>query len=70
MSGSSDMRRLRAGDPLWDAFGETVGDGGRSADLRAYMEWRVNNPTTPLPGMKLGPVKKVRKKTRGGSPPP
>lgn len=52
--------RFRAPDELWAAYSEIVGDGGRSADLKAYIEWRVDNPTTPLPGRRRGPVKKVR----------
>jgi hypothetical protein len=56
-----DIRRLRVPDDLWDAYTEIVGNGGRSADLKAYMEWRVDNPTTPLPGRRRGPVKKVRR---------
>jgi hypothetical protein len=57
----SEIRRVRVERDLWDAYTEIVGDGGRSADLRAYIEWRVDNPTTPLPGRRRGPVKKVRK---------
>jgi len=57
----SDLRKLRIDTELWDAYAEVVGDGGRSADLRSYIEWRVDNPTTPLPGRRRGPVRKVRK---------
>lgn len=58
---NTDVRRLRVDDDLWDAYTEIVGNGGRSADLKAYIEWRVDNPTTPLPGKRRGPVKRVRK---------
>ncbi len=57
----SDIRRVRVDRDLWEEYAEVVGDLGRSADLRAYIEWRVDNPTTPLPGRRRGPVKKVRK---------
>lgn len=60
MAGESDIRRVRVDGDLWEAYADVVGDGGRSADLREYMRWRVDNPTTPLPGRRLGPAKKVR----------
>lgn len=60
MAPPTDFRKLRVDQELWDAYTEVVGDGGRSADLRSYIEWRVDNPTTPLPGRRRGPVKKVR----------
>ncbi len=61
MADSKDIRRLRVADDLWAAYTEIVGTGGRSSDLKAYIEWRVDNPTTPLPGRRRGPVKRVRK---------
>jgi hypothetical protein len=60
MAPRSDLRKLTIDTELWDAYAEVVGNGGRSADLREYIKWRVDNPTTPLPGRRLGPVKKVR----------
>lgn len=57
---SSDLRRFRLDKETWDAYGELVGDGGRSADLKAYIDWRLDNPTVPLPGKRRGPVKKTR----------
>lgn len=59
---NTDVRRLRVEKTLWDAYTEIVGDGGRSADLKAYIEWRVDNPTAPLPGRRRGPVKRIRKR--------
>lgn len=59
--GGSDIRRIRVDTDLWKTYAEIVGDGGRSADLKSYIEWRVDNPTTPLPGRRRGPVKKVRR---------
>lgn len=58
---TSDVRRIRVDHDLWTAYAEIVGNGGRSADIKAYIEWRVDNPTTPLPGRRRGPVKKVRR---------
>lgn len=60
MAAASDIRRLRVDDDLWDAYTAIVGNAGRSADLKAYIEWRVDNPTTPLPGRRRGPVKRER----------
>lgn len=66
MPDSSDIRRLRVEQSLWEAYTEIVGDGGRSADLKSYIEWRVDNPTTPLPGRRRGPVKRVRRQSGEG----
>jgi hypothetical protein len=57
---SSDIRRFRLDAETWKAYGDLVGDGGRSADLKAYIDWRLDNPETPLPGKRRGPVKKAR----------
>lgn len=57
---SSDLRRFRLDKDTWDAYGELVGDGGRSADLKAYIDWRLDNPTKPLPGKRRGPVRRTR----------
>lgn len=58
---TSDVRRIRVEKALWEAYADVVGNGGRSADIKAYIAWRVDNPDTPLPGRRLGPVKKVRR---------
>lgn len=36
------IQRLRAPAERWKRFGEVVGNRGRSADLNAYMEARIN----------------------------
>jgi hypothetical protein len=56
--GQGDERRIRVDRALWDAYADVVGDGGRAADVRAYIEWRVKNPDAPLPGEWRGPVKR------------
>jgi hypothetical protein len=62
-SGSYTPRRaISVDDELWRAYGDVVGDGGRSDDLREYMTWRVEHPDEPLPGRFRGPVKKVRRR--------
>jgi hypothetical protein len=57
----SDIRRIRVDAESWAAYAEIVGDAGRSADIKAYIEWRLDNPTTPLPGKRRGPVKRTRR---------
>lgn len=42
---------LRVDAGLWALFGQAVGARGRSADLKAYMVWRVANPGAALPGV-------------------
>lgn len=61
MADGSDVRRIRVDTDLWRAYAEIVGNGGRSADIKAYIEWRIDNPTTPLPGKRRGPVKRERR---------
>lgn len=54
------LRRFQVDEDLWEAYARVVGNGGRSADLRRYMEWRVAHPDEPLPGEWRGPVRKER----------
>lgn len=61
--GFTPRRAISVDKELWDAYGNVVGDGGRSDDIRAYIEWRVEHPDMPLPGRFRGPVKKVRRRT-------
>lgn len=35
------IQRLRAPQDRWERFGEAVGNRRRSAELNAYMEWRI-----------------------------
>jgi hypothetical protein len=56
---TSDLRRFRLDQATWDLYTEIVGERGRSADLKAYISWRIDNPTTPLPGRRRGPIKKT-----------
>lgn len=60
---ASDVRRFRADDELWAAYTAVVGEGARSADIKAYLEWRVENPDKPLPGRWRGPAKRGRKQS-------
>lgn len=56
---NSDLRKLRVDKETWDLYTEIVGARGRSADLKAYINWRIDNPATPLPGRRRGPVKRT-----------
>jgi len=61
--GTTPRRAISVEQELWDTYGQVVGDGGRSADLRVYIEWRVDHPNTPLPGRRRGPVRRERRRT-------
>jgi hypothetical protein len=56
----ASVRKVRIRADLWNDYAEVVGDAGRSQDAKSYIEWRIDNPTTPLPGRRRGPVKRVR----------
>lgn len=56
-----DIRRLRVQEDLWGEYVEIVGNRRVSADLKAYIDWRLDNPTTPLPGRRRVAPPKVRK---------
>lgn len=43
------QRPIRVPDDAWNAYGAIVGERDRSADLKAYIEWRLAHPTAPLP---------------------
>lgn len=61
--GYTPRRAISIDDDLWKAYGEIVGDGGRSDDIREYVVWRVEHPSEPLPGRFRGPVKRVRRRS-------
>lgn len=42
-------RKFRLDEETWRQYGETVGEDQRSADLRAYIEWRIAHPEVELP---------------------
>jgi hypothetical protein len=50
-----DVIGFRAPATLWDTYASVVGERGRSADLRRYIEWRVENPHVLL-GADPGPA--------------
>lgn len=43
-------RAISVDEETWTAYGDVVGDRNRSADLRDDIDWRIDNPDTPLPG--------------------
>lgn len=38
------MAEMRVPDWLWRRFADVVGDVGRTADLKQYMGWQIDNP--------------------------
>lgn len=64
---NSEVRGIRVADELWNEYAAVVGDAGRAQDVRAYIEWRVDNPRTPLPGRRRGPS--VRNKAKSDEVP-
>lgn len=62
MTRTGDKSGFRLGDP-WDSYAKIVGNAGRSADLRRYLEWRIDNPVSVLgtdPGADGARVRKFR----------
>jgi hypothetical protein len=57
---ANDIRRVRVLEAVWEAYGDVVGDIGRAQDIKDYIAWRIDNPRTPLPGKRLGPVVRRR----------
>ena len=43
------QRPIRVPDDTWEAYGATVGERERSADIKAYIAWRTTHPNASLP---------------------
>lgn len=56
----TDLHRIRVDREMWEAYAGIVGNGGRAADLREYIAWRIEHPDAPLPGRWRGPVRRTR----------
>lgn len=52
------LATLRVEPERWEAFLDAVGDRGASRRLRTYIWWRVQHPHDPLPGRRLGPLRR------------
>ncbi len=52
---------LRIEPERWAAFMSTVGKGDCTEEMRRYIWWRVQHPRDPLPGRKLGPLRRERR---------
>jgi hypothetical protein len=52
---------LRIESERWELFMDTVGEGNCTADMRRYVWWRVQHPTTRLPGRRLGPLRREKR---------
>lgn len=49
-TGCDTFKKIRVDEQLWAEYARCVSLGDRSADIRAYINFRVANPTLPLPG--------------------
>lgn len=56
------LATLRIEPERWNLFKATLDEGECSAQMRSYIWWRVLHPAVPLPGRRLGPLR------RGSSP--
>lgn len=52
------LATLRIESARWDLYCDTVGDGAATSDMRRYIWWRVQHPSDPLPGRRLGPLRR------------
>jgi hypothetical protein len=52
------LATLRIEPARWQLFAETVEDRSCSSELRRYIWWRVQHPDEPLPGRRLGPLRR------------
>jgi hypothetical protein len=50
--------RIEAG--RWELYMDTVGHRECSAEMRRYIWWRIQHPSDPLPGRRLGPLRRHR----------
>jgi hypothetical protein len=55
------LTTLRVELERWKMFRDSVDDRECSAELRRYIWWRVQHPDTPLPGRRLGPLRRERR---------
>lgn len=42
------QRPIRVDDEAWEKYGQIVGERKRSEDIKAYITWRLANPTADL----------------------
>jgi len=59
------LATLRVEAVRWDLFGETVGEGDVSAELRRYIWWRIQHPDAPLPGRRMPPMPRRTRRLAG-----
>jgi hypothetical protein len=46
----------------WELFTDTVADLDASAELRRYIWWRSQNPEEPLPGRRVPPLQRWKRR--------
>jgi hypothetical protein len=52
-------RMIRMDGEKWDRYGAVVGDRGRSGDINAYVDWRIDHPTATLDEVPVEQVHQV-----------
>jgi hypothetical protein len=52
------LATLRVESERWELYMDTVGEGEASAEMRRYIWWRIQHPSDPLPGRRLGPMRR------------
>lgn len=52
------LTTLRVESRRWELYLKTVGEREGSAEMRRYISWRIQHPSDPLPGRRLGPLRR------------
>lgn len=52
------LATVRIESDRWDLYMATVGAGEGSAEMRRYIRWRIQHMSDPLPGRRLGPLRR------------
>lgn len=56
------LATIRIETVRWQTFMDTVGDGNCAGRLRRYILWRILHPEQPLPGRRLGPLRRSQRR--------
>lgn len=55
------LATFRVETARWELFTAAIGDSDYAPWVRRYINWRVQNPAQPLPGRRLGPLRRNRR---------
>jgi len=69
MEDHTPIRRFRLPDEEWERYAEVVGERQRSADIVAYIRWRIAHPDAKLSGLSMIPTEAVKKEVSNASSP-